>query len=50
LRAAGFPARPVDRAITDPAQDGRVVEQNPAAGTRVQGSTGVVIFVGRLTR
>jgi eukaryotic-like serine/threonine-protein kinase len=49
LRAAGFPARPVERAVADPTQDGRVVEQDPAAGTRVQGSTEVLIFVGRLT-
>jgi serine/threonine-protein kinase len=49
LRAAGFVARPVDRAVTDPTQDGRVVEQDPGAGTRVQGSTEVLIFVGRLT-
>jgi eukaryotic-like serine/threonine-protein kinase len=49
LRTAGFASRPVDRAVTDPAQDGQVVEQDPAAGTRVQGSTEVLIFVGRLT-
>jgi beta-lactam-binding protein with PASTA domain len=33
LCAAGFVARPIDRAVTDPTQDGRVVEQDPAAGT-----------------
>jgi beta-lactam-binding protein with PASTA domain len=47
LRAAGFVARPVDRPVTEPEQVGRVVEQDPAAGTRVQGSTEVLIFIGR---
>jgi beta-lactam-binding protein with PASTA domain len=30
-------------------QPTRVVEQDPAAGRRVQGSTEVLLFVGRLT-
>jgi eukaryotic-like serine/threonine-protein kinase len=47
LRAAGFVARPVDRPVTEPGQVGRVVAQDPAAGTRVQGSTEVLIFIGR---
>jgi eukaryotic-like serine/threonine-protein kinase len=48
LRSAGFTARAVDRAVTDPARDGIVLEQDPRAGTRVQGTTEVLIFVGRL--
>jgi beta-lactam-binding protein with PASTA domain len=48
LREAGFTVRAVDRPVTDPAQDGTVVEQNPRAGARVQGTTQVTIFVGRL--
>ena len=48
LRDAGFTVRVVDRAVTDPANNGLVVEQDPAAGTRVQGTTQVTIYVGRL--
>ena len=48
LRDAGFTARTVDRAVTDPSRDGIVLEQDPRAGTRVQGTTEVLIFVGRL--
>jgi eukaryotic-like serine/threonine-protein kinase len=47
LRAAGSLARSIDRTATEPGQIGRVVEQDPAAGTRVQGSTEVLIFIGR---
>lgn len=47
LRNAGFTVRVVDRPA-DPAQQGLVVEQDPAAGTRVQGTTQVTIYVGRL--
>lgn len=47
LRDAGFTVRVVDRPVADPAQDGLVVEQDPRAGTRVQGTTRVTIFVGR---
>ena len=47
LRNAGFTVRVVDRPVTDPGQQGRVVEQDPAAGTRVQGTTQVTIYVGR---
>ncbi|MBA2569224.1 MAG: PASTA domain-containing protein [Actinobacteria bacterium] len=48
LRDAGFTVRVVDRPVTDPAQDGLVVQQDPRAGTRVQGTTQVTIHVGRL--
>jgi serine/threonine-protein kinase len=47
LRAAGFLARSIDRTASEQGQIGRVVEQDPAAGTRVQGSTEVLIFIGR---
>ena len=47
LRNAGFTVRTVDRPVTDPGQQGLVVEQDPAAGTRVQGTTQVTIYVGR---
>jgi beta-lactam-binding protein with PASTA domain len=47
LRNAGFTVRVVDRAVADPTQDGLVVEQDPRAGGRVQGTTRVTIFVGR---
>lgn len=47
LRNAGFTVRVVDRPA-DPAQQGLVVEQDPAARTRVQGTTQVTIYVGRL--
>jgi eukaryotic-like serine/threonine-protein kinase len=48
LRDAGFTVRALDRAVTDPAQEGIVVEQDPRARTRVQGTTEVLIYVGRL--
>jgi len=49
LRDAGFTVRVVDRPVTDPAQEGLVVQQEPRAGARVQGTTQVTIYVGRLT-
>lgn len=48
LRDAGFTVRVVDRPVTDPGRQGLVVEQDPRAGTRVQGTTQVTIYVGRL--
>ena len=47
LRKAGFTVRVVDRPVTDPAQNGLVVEQDPRAGVRVQGTANVTIYVGR---
>ena len=49
LRDAGFTVRVVDRPVTDPGRDGLVVERDPRAGARVQGTTRVTIYVGRLT-
>jgi beta-lactam-binding protein with PASTA domain len=48
LRDAGFTVRALDRAVTDPAREGIVVEQDPRPRTRVQGTTEVLIYVGRL--
>jgi serine/threonine-protein kinase len=49
LRAAGFTVQPADRATTDPAQDGVVIEQRPPGGQRAPRGSQVVIFVGRLS-
>jgi serine/threonine-protein kinase len=49
LSSAGFTVRARDRAVTDPTNDGIVVEQDPRAGTRVQGTTEVLIYVGRFS-
>jgi eukaryotic-like serine/threonine-protein kinase len=49
LRDAGFTVRVVDRPVTDPGRDGLVVEQDPRATARVQGTTRVTIYVGRLS-
>lgn len=46
LRQSGFRVEVIGRAVTDPAQEGLVVDQQPAGGSRApQGST-VTIFVG----
>jgi beta-lactam-binding protein with PASTA domain len=48
LEDAGFEVRVRDQEVTDPAQDGIVLEQSPAADEeRRQGST-VTIVVGRV--
>ena len=48
LEDAGFEVRVTDREVTDPAQDGIVLEQSPAADEeRSQGSR-VTIVVGRV--
>jgi eukaryotic-like serine/threonine-protein kinase len=49
LRAAGFTTQVVDRPTTDPAQDGIVLEQRPAAGQRAPRGSRVVLTVGRLS-
>jgi beta-lactam-binding protein with PASTA domain len=36
--------------VTDPAQDGVVIEQRPGAGTELEKGRPVVIVVGRLER
>lgn len=47
LREDGFTVRVLGRAVTDPAREGIVVEQDPRAGARVQGTREVTIYVGR---
>jgi serine/threonine-protein kinase len=48
LRSAGFAVQVVDRATTDPSEDGVVVDQRPAAGGQAAAGTSVTIYVGRL--
>jgi beta-lactam-binding protein with PASTA domain len=48
IEGAGFTARVVDRPTTDPAQDGIVMQQRPAGGSRARPGSSVTIFVGRL--
>lgn len=49
ITGAGFTASTQESAVSDPAQDGIVISQNPASGSsRPQGST-VTIVVGRYT-
>jgi len=49
IRNAGFSPSVEERAVSDPAQDGIVISQNPASGSeRPKGST-VSIVVGRFT-
>jgi beta-lactam-binding protein with PASTA domain/tRNA A-37 threonylcarbamoyl transferase component Bud32 len=47
LTGAGFSVRIVERTTTDPDEDGRVTEQSPTAGTRLQRGEFVTIFVGK---
>jgi eukaryotic-like serine/threonine-protein kinase len=49
LTAAGLEPRTSFRDVTDPNQDGIVLEQRPTSGTEVQEGAPVRIFVGRLT-
>lgn len=48
LTAAGLEPRESQRSVTDPALDGVVVDQRPAAGAEVRTGAPVRIFVGRL--
>jgi eukaryotic-like serine/threonine-protein kinase len=47
LQEAGFRVTVIGRTVTDPAQDGIVVEQDPRAGTRAPEDSDVFIYVGR---
>jgi beta-lactam-binding protein with PASTA domain len=49
LRQAGFAVRSVSRNTADPAQDGVVLGQRPAGGTRARAGSQVTITVGVLT-
>ena len=48
LRAAGLEPVTQERTVTDPAQDGVVVEQRPGSGTQVDRGRQVVIVIGVL--
>ena len=48
LEGAEFTVRVVDRPTTDAAQEGIVIEQRPAGGSRARSGSSVTIFVGRL--
>ncbi len=48
LRSAGLEPVTQERTVTDPAQDGVVVEQRPAPGTQVDKGRQVVIVIGVL--
>jgi len=47
LRRAGLDALQRDRVVTDPAQDGIVIEQRPPPGVEVEKGSSVIIVVGR---
>jgi beta-lactam-binding protein with PASTA domain/predicted Ser/Thr protein kinase len=49
LTAAGLEPRTSYRDVTDPNEDGIVLDQKPASGTEVKDGAPVRIFVGRLT-
>jgi beta-lactam-binding protein with PASTA domain/predicted Ser/Thr protein kinase len=49
LTAGGLEPRTSFQDVTDPNQDGVVLDQKPAAGTQVEQGAPVRIFVGRLT-
>ncbi len=50
LTAAGLEPRVSYRDVTDPAQDGIVLDQRPAAGAEVEEGAPVRIFVGQLSQ
>jgi serine/threonine-protein kinase len=50
LQAAGFKVQVKDKATTNQSQDGTVVHQRPAAGTKLKKGRTVVIYVGRFTQ
>jgi beta-lactam-binding protein with PASTA domain/predicted Ser/Thr protein kinase len=49
LHAAGFKVSDSDRPVTDPAQDGFVIEQTPAAGQTAPKGSRVRIVIGKLS-
>jgi eukaryotic-like serine/threonine-protein kinase len=48
LSRAGLGATSQERTVTDPSQDGVVIEQRPASGTEVEEGSDVVIVIGVL--
>jgi beta-lactam-binding protein with PASTA domain/tRNA A-37 threonylcarbamoyl transferase component Bud32 len=49
LKDAGLRARVVTRTTSDPNEDGQVLEQSPAAGTRLRRGEFVTVFVGKFS-
>jgi beta-lactam-binding protein with PASTA domain/tRNA A-37 threonylcarbamoyl transferase component Bud32 len=49
LKDAGLSVRIVKRTTSDPNEDGRVLEQSPAAGTRLRRGEFVTIFIGKFS-
>jgi beta-lactam-binding protein with PASTA domain len=50
LSAAGLTPVRQERTVTDPSQDGIVIEQRPGAGTQVDQGRQVVIVIGVLKK
>jgi beta-lactam-binding protein with PASTA domain len=48
LIGVGFTVRTVSRGTSDDSEDGIVLDQDPAAGTRASAGSQVVIVVGRI--
>ena len=49
LKDAGLSVRVVRRTTSDPNEDGQVLEQSPAAGTRLRRGEFVTVFVGKFS-
>ena len=49
LKAAGFAVQVFDQPTSDPNQDGVVLDEDPAPGTRIPRGSQVAIYVGRAT-
>ena len=47
LSDAGFSPRTVDKAVTDPSQDGVVLKQSPSGGKKAKKGDGVTLTIGR---
>ena len=47
LQQAGFRAIVEDLQTSDPAEDGKVVDEQPAAGTKAPKGSQIIIYVGR---
>ena len=50
LKSAGLTAEPRETDVTDPAQDGVVTDQRPAAGVEIEKGKSVVIILGVLVQ
>ena len=49
LQNAGFSVVAEDSPTTDSSQDGKVVDEQPAPGTKAPKGSQIIIYVGRLT-